>query len=237
VARSLSGDDGAWALTAYALNPSVLIETAGMGHNESIMIALALGGLLCYQNGRPWLAFIALLLSADIKQVTAALGLLLAVHFVFSLPDAKGRVRRALGILAMAIALEFMLWFPFWKGRQMFTPASQIIFDVHRLGPGASVASTKPTVAVGFAILVLIGAAMAARCRLVRVIDIATALMLVFVWFIFPWPFPWYLIPPLALLAVNSGAKIGRFLLFVTITRCAYLSGIYLSLHPLIGRR
>jgi len=188
-------------LVLYAWNPLVLLEIAGMGHNEALMVALALGGLLLASRGRPWLGFGLLVLSADVKQVTAVMALLFAVQFVAAAPHWRGRLRRMAGLLALAAAIELVLWAPFWAGPRTFA-ALETLFHPRVLVPGAR--SLEVGKALVFVAAVLAAAWKASRGGLKEATTLSALLMLAFVVFVFPWRFSWYVIPPLALLAVNA---------------------------------
>ena len=224
--RALHGD-GTLALALYAWNPVVLLEVAVMGHNDALMITLALAGLLLYVSGKPWWAFLALVLSADVKQVTAALGALLAVHFIFSLRDWRGRGKRALQLVALAVVVEGTLWWPFWAGRRTFSGSHELLFDLAQQQQSSQVPPAT-WVSIGiFLGLVLLAAALATRSRIERIVDLAGILMLVFAFSIFPWKLPWYLIPALALSAVNHRSWPSRLVLVTAIARSAVLAGLY----------
>src|SRR5262249_29248588 len=96
-------DDGVRAFTLYALNPLILFETAGMGHNEAIVVAFALAGIALAVRGHPWAALVALLLSADVKPVTASVALFFAARFIFLGEDTRSRAKRAAGVLAVGL--------------------------------------------------------------------------------------------------------------------------------------
>jgi hypothetical protein len=166
-------------------------------------------------------------LSADVKQVTAALGALLALHFIFSLSDWRGRGRRALQLMALAVAVEGTLWPPFWAGRGTFSGSHEILFELARAQQSPLVPPVTG-VSIGlFLGLVLLAAALATRSRIERIIDLAATLMLVFAMSIFPWKLPWYLIPSLAVSAVNYRSFPSRLILVTAIVRSAQLACLY----------
>jgi hypothetical protein len=198
-----------------------------MGHNDALMITLAIAGLLLYLSGKPWWAFLALLLSADVKQVTAALLALLALHFIFALPDWRGRGRRALQLLLLALAVEGTLWQPLWAGQRTFTGSHEILFDLARRQEGPLVAPVSWASLGLFLGLVLLAAGAATRSRVERIIDMAAILMLLFAMNVFPWKLPWYLIPALAVSAVNYRSWPSRLVLVTALLRSAVLAGLY----------
>jgi hypothetical protein len=234
VARALHGGDGNWAFAAYAWNPMVIVETASMGHNETVMLALALGGLLLVQRGRPLLGWTALVMSADVKQLTAALALLFAVQFVWSGAGARERVRRALSLAAVAAGVLVALWFPFWGGLQVFGSSRDLLFDGKKLLPPTGATAVKPWVAVTFVAVVIAAAVAAARARLPRVTELAAGLMLVFIVLVYPFRFPWYSMSPLVLFAVNARTRPRVMMFGVCVLWGAALTLQYaFALHPI----
>src|SRR5205085_2649874 len=90
--RAVDAGSSLRPLLVYAWNPLVIIESAGMGHNDTFMMALALGGLLLAQRQRPWLGFALMVLAADVKQVAGVVGLLFACQFLAAAPTARARL-------------------------------------------------------------------------------------------------------------------------------------------------
>ncbi len=62
-----------FAVLAVGLNPLVLIEGPGVGHNDITMIALMLGAVWLFMTRRPRTGALAIGLSAGIKYVTASM--------------------------------------------------------------------------------------------------------------------------------------------------------------------
>jgi hypothetical protein len=223
IARGLRRGDGSFAFAAYAWNPLVLYECAVSGHNEPVMIALALAGLLLFQRGRPWLAFVFLALSVDIKQVTAALALFLAVRFVFDPADWRRRSARALGLLGLVGAVAVVLWLPFWAGPKVFSTSHQLM----TAGSFSRIASLVFTAGI------LLMARFAAHAELARILDLAAGAIFVFVVVVFPFAYPWYSMTPLALLAVNAGTRPRLMALGVVALWGAMLTLQYTIIHGL----
>lgn len=71
------------ALTFFALNPLVIVETLVSGHNDSAMMFLALIGVLFLIQKKYILAFVLLLLSIGVKYATGFLLPLFVVIFLF----------------------------------------------------------------------------------------------------------------------------------------------------------
>ena len=233
LAIELHGGDGTWTVAAYAWNPLVLIESAAMGHNDTVMIFLALAGLLLAVRGRPWLGFAALVVSADIKLLTGVVALLFAVNFVAAAPDALARVRRAAGLAALTVAVMAALWIPFWDRWRAFATARQLLFDPTKV-QGASLGSARLAVAIAFAALLLVAVRQVVRAPLARLTGVAAGVMLAFV-VLFPWRWTWYSMPPLALFSLNHQTRPQRMLIGVVVLWGAILMLRYTFLHPPAG--
>lgn len=79
-----------------ALNPLVLVHVVGGAHNDGLMVALALGGVLAALTARPAVAGLALVASVGLKAAGA-------LYLPFALAGAQGR-RRLLAAAALAAA-------------------------------------------------------------------------------------------------------------------------------------
>jgi hypothetical protein len=225
-------DDGLRAFTLYALNPVILFETAGMGHNEAIVVAFALAGVALAVRGHPWAALVALLLSADVKPVTASVALFFAARFVFLGDDRRARALRAAGVLALGLATLAALWGPFWAGTTIFTTARAI------LAKGPELRLTAPARGASSASLLLFGAlvvactAWAARGTMSRVLDLSAAVGLVFLLWVFPWSLSWYALPPLALAIAAPRSRANTLVLLVTLGYGLLFMQRYATLRP-----
>ena len=225
--------DGLSAFALYALNPLILIETAGMGHNEAIVVAFALTGISLALRGHPWAAIVALLLSADVKNVTASVALFFAVQFIFQADGARMRVRRAAGVLALGVLVAVVLWAPFWRGNATFATARALINQGGGVRTGAPGQGTSVTSLALFGVLVAACAAFAARGSIARLLSSSAAVGLVFLIWIFPWAYPWYAIPSLALAIAARRSRANAFLVLLALVYGITGMQPYASLHPL----
>ena len=73
------GRSGLLPLCSSTWNPLALLETAGNGHNEMVMIGLALLGMVVIARGRTAAGFALVVASAHVKWITAALAGLVVV--------------------------------------------------------------------------------------------------------------------------------------------------------------
>ncbi len=106
------------AATLYTWNPLLLFTTAVDGHNDVLMMLLALLALYFAAQERWHLAFPALALSILSKYVTAILFPLL-LHYGWKRTRGSGRWQLVLGT-ALAGAVGAALLAPFWQGLDTF---------------------------------------------------------------------------------------------------------------------
>ncbi len=109
----------AWAAALYAWNPLALVETAGNGHNDILMVALLLLGVWLAQHGRWRAATLALALAALAKYFAA---LALPVYAVLLLRERRGwraRLAVAAQMGGLALVCAAALYAPFWAGGQV----------------------------------------------------------------------------------------------------------------------
>jgi hypothetical protein len=92
---------GLTAMTFFALNPLVLMEAIGNGHNDMLMLALMTLGLILWQRGQwAWAAF-ALTLATLVKITGLILMPLFGIAVLIGAPDWRTRFLRGLGIAAI----------------------------------------------------------------------------------------------------------------------------------------
>ncbi len=118
-----------------AWSPLFLLEGAGNGHNDLAMVALAVGGLLAYQRGRPWTGYLLLILAALVKY--SAL-LLVALVLLSWLRRQEGWRQRFLlvGKLALlGLALLVLANLPFWQGPQSVVQGLYVEMTHIRVSP------------------------------------------------------------------------------------------------------
>jgi len=113
VTRRLWPDRAAFAVAAFGLNPVVLFQSVGSGHNDLLVALCVVGGLALLASRRALLATAALTLGALVKATAGVPLVLLVIAAVARAP--RGRRLRALlshaavaGGLALAFALPFL---------------------------------------------------------------------------------------------------------------------------------
>jgi hypothetical protein len=111
---------------AYLWNPLLLVELAGEGHNDALLLLCAITTLSACAAGRPGVSVLAQLCGVLTKYVTI---LLLPPQLVYLWRTRQGgRARLILEMLAgmlIAGALAAVLYAPVWIGLQSFTGLAQ----------------------------------------------------------------------------------------------------------------
>ncbi|HEY3061647.1 MAG TPA: hypothetical protein VGL99_21970 [Chloroflexota bacterium] len=138
-------------LTAFALfawNPLLLLEIAGNGHNDALMLTLLLAGLVPIaqltvagsnqQRGRfAWVIGMLMLgLSVLVKYATLLVGVFATVIWARELRDWRARALWVGGTLLTSSAIALALYWPWLAGLQMLGPAFDEIngkFQFHSL--------------------------------------------------------------------------------------------------------
>lgn len=133
------------ALTFFALNPLVLMEAIGNGHNDMLLLALMTLGLVLWQREKWIWATVALTLATLVKVTGLILLPLFGIAVLVNSLDWKTRITRGLGMLAIFSVISliaFRLTGPFPDvfqgttkaifGRLGYTPSYMIrIFLIH----------------------------------------------------------------------------------------------------------
>jgi hypothetical protein len=100
------------ALAAWLLNPLVLIATAVGGHNDTLMLALALVGWWCLQRQQPFLALLALILAAHVK-LTALIWLPACGLWIIWRWGWRRALVTSLSGVAVGLAISWLLYAPY----------------------------------------------------------------------------------------------------------------------------
>jgi hypothetical protein len=204
---------GLLPLALIAWNPLALVETAGSGHNEMVMMGLALAGLLVMARGRSALGFVLLVASVHVKWVSAAVvGLVLIAH-LRDIDGLRARARQLAKLLAIAVAVTVILYVPFWAGSDSMSAVRRLMFE-SRNAAGEKVMRLGNL--LPFAAVVVLATALVTRYGRRFTLDMAAAVNLAFAVFVFNWLFPWYVLPALPLLAVGPLSKTNGVLLLAT---------------------
>ena len=106
---------GAWL---FAGNPLVMLEFAGAGHNDVVMMGWALAAVLAQLRGRMFIAVVCLGLAVLTKWTTL---LLAPAYLVWAFRPRELRVRAAVALVAgglVCAALAALLYGGDWRGRR-----------------------------------------------------------------------------------------------------------------------
>jgi hypothetical protein len=194
------GRSGALPLALVVLNPLILVETAGSGHNETVMLGLAL-----------------IVGSVHVKWVTATLAGLTALAW---LRDGRGlgaRARLLATLVFITVGLTVVLYLPFWAGRDLVTTTRRILVsgDADRQMHLARFIPFVATILSAIGVVVRFGEQ--------YLLEMAALACLAFVLFVFPWWLPWYLIPTFTLLAVGPFGRLNTVLFALTTVFAMFL--------------
>src|SRR5262249_3495454 len=94
----------------------VVWEAAGNGHNDIVMVCLAVAGVLALVRGRSGLAIVLLVASALVKFATILLLPFFLAYALRASPDRPEALRRAGVGPAAGAALAIVSSLPFWAG-------------------------------------------------------------------------------------------------------------------------
>ncbi len=237
VARALAGSGSERhadeARLWLAWNPLIVVEAAGSGHTESLMMLPALAGLLLLARGRPLRGAALLAVSTLVKWVTGVLLLLAALRELRSAAPER-RWRLALRLAGTAGLVVALLYLPFARG--LGSNGGIHAMALHGASSfGAVKASALPQWArmAAFAAVTLLGARFATGGDLARLVAVSSGLVLTFVLLVVPWLFPWYLMAPIVLAVVLPPGRSGGLLRLVSLGLGAGLMFYYAKLIPL----
>jgi len=121
----------------YAWNPLILIHSAGGGHNDVVMVFLALAALAFLLRGRKYWGFAFLTLSFLVKYVTVVL---IASYLIFRFRNRErdGAWARDVVAFALIFALLFAAFYlPFWAGFRTFSPLISNLKLRSAIAPGS----------------------------------------------------------------------------------------------------
>ena len=163
------------ALAFFALNPLVLLEAVGNGHNDMTMAAFVTLGLILWQRGKWMWAALALALASVVKLPALIFIPIFGLSLLIDAHTWKERFLRGLGVGAITLGIflvSYRLMGPFPNvfsgliqsfGRQSFSPAYTVYVIVHELSPRLSLLILPNTRYVFLLIYALIAAALLRR--------------------------------------------------------------------------
>ncbi len=220
-------------------NPLVLIEFAGAGHNDVLMLAGLLLGLWLYLRGWLRLACAAVALAAMVKLVALVVLPILLWHHITSLADWRARAWETARLAWPPSIVAALCLGPFWAGAATLGPVKE---SDHYYSSAAHIArimlewfiAPRPAgelVKGTIVAILLIGYALILRRtpgddrRLLAACTSALLLLIVL------WPFfvPWYCAWAVATVATLGSGRVGRRVLVLCLgASLSYLFQLYL---------
>ncbi len=239
LARQLNPANATRALLVYAWNPLILIETAGSGHNEAIMMTFALLGVLLLVRHRLAWGTIMLSLSVMITYLTALLAFFATVILLGQAATRRHTLKLAVRLGASAAGAIVVFYAPFWGGIQTMqellavgspfkTPVRVALREIVAqilAGDTLTLASARvaaePYVIGGLHLAFLILVLLLARGALLRakmspthpwsyMLDCWGIASLIYMTVVYGWNLPFYLVIPWATVAVGPVTRINQ---------------------------
>ncbi|AYG03288.1 hypothetical protein D7I44_06925 [Gryllotalpicola protaetiae] len=191
----------------FLANPLILIELAGEGHNDAVMIFFVV--LAMFATVRRWafVAVVAIALAVLVKASAAPLGLLVLVALVLWRRSARRLALELVAGVVVSAGAAVALFAPFWVG-----PATlNGLFTEAAAPPGLSIAGIvygilRPGTAE-IVLLALLVLPTVAACFLVRTVTgfiRACSIVSLLIFVLLPLEWPWYAALPSALLALGA---------------------------------
>jgi alpha-1,6-mannosyltransferase len=220
-ARALQG------VCLFALNPFVVYETAGNGHNDIVMVFFILLGLWALVRGRYSWAALALIAGGLIKFIPLLLLPVAVAVSLRALPDWRVRLRYVLVTGLSAVVIAVAAFAPFWRGGDilavqrrgtLFTTSVPALVQA-QLEAGLGVDASQRMVTAPAALLTAAAVGYqawrawrtpAGRADWLTPVRAATHILLFYLLFTCLWFQPWYTLWPLALAALLPEGAVAR---------------------------
>lgn len=238
--KKLAPERAAQGVVLFALNPLVIYETAGNGHNDIVMAFFVLGAVWAVVQRRFTLAALALTAGALVKFIPILLVPLVLAAGVQNLLTWRARGKFvALTLLACA-ALVIAAYVPFWRAdtdllgiqrrAALFTTSLPALAQVHLetwLGVTASQQFVGRAALVVTGVLVLVFTFLGIRLFLFErgdrgeglpqhFIKAAAQIITYYLLFTCLWFQPWYTVWPLALAALLPEGAFSRLIVLLS---------------------
>jgi hypothetical protein len=199
---------------AYLWNPAVLVETAGEGHNDSIMTLLAVGTVLLVLQRRVVAGALTMAAAVLTKYVPVLLVPVLLGYLWRRAEDKRSLLWRIAGGAVAGAGVAVALYAPYWAGRQTFAglgssgraghTGSTQTFMVEILSLVISEQTALRVVSFAAAATVLLAAiAIAVWVRAPTDLLRGIAVLIVIYTLLSPAYWPWYVVLPVAFLALS----------------------------------
>jgi alpha-1,6-mannosyltransferase len=214
---------------AYLWNPAVMVEAAGEGHNDALMALLVLLAVALTLQRRVAVAVIAMACAVLAKYLPLLL-VPLQVAYFWRHVEIKSRLlwQVAAGALA-AFTLSVAMFTPFWIGTQTLTGLGEsgraghtgstqtVLVEILSRVSGEAVALRLMSVGVAAAVVLMV-VLLTLRVRdAVGMLRMSAIVMVVSMLFAAPAYWPWYVILPVALLALVPHGRLLVLLVSVSL--------------------
>jgi alpha-1,6-mannosyltransferase len=220
-------------------NPLVLIEFAGAGHNDVLMLAGLLLGLWLYLRGWLRLAFGAVALAAMVKLVALVILPILLWHRLMALNSWRARIWETVRLAWVPAIVTALCLVPFWAGEATLGPVKE---SDHYYSSAGHIARIMlewflPPRPAGDLVKGTIVAILLVGYGLIlwrtpgddkRLLAACTSAMLLL---IVLWPFfvPWYCAWAVAMVATLGSGRVGRRVLILCLgATLSYIFQLYL---------
>lgn len=191
----------------FLANPLILIELAGEGHNDAVMVFFVV--LAVFATVRRWVfvAVVAIALAVLVKASAAPLALPILVALVLWRRSVGRLVLELAAGVVVSGAAAIALFAPFWVGPATLSG----LFNEAAAPPGLSIAGivygVLPAGTAAAVLLALLVLATTATCFLVRTVTgfiRACGIVSLVIFVLLPLEWPWYAALPSALLALGA---------------------------------
>ena len=108
------------ALLFYGWNPFVLTFVVANAHNDIIMLALVLAGILCYLDCRYLVGALCLTLATLVKFITLPILIVYVALVIRKQPGLRKKLGIGAGSFAIAGVVTVVSYLPLWAGRETF---------------------------------------------------------------------------------------------------------------------
>jgi hypothetical protein len=205
------GKGGLVAATLVALAPVMVIEAAGSGHNEALMMAFALLGVLLWRRQRFAAATVALTLSTLVKFVTGGLLGLLVLRALLRPEPGTRRGPLLVTVMLVGAAVTFALYAHFgWTPASWGAGATRDLLLRGRSVVGGDAPALFAARALLFGLVGLASVWAVWRSPRPVELELGAVLSLLFVLVVFEWRYAWYFIPAATLAAVAPPSAFRR---------------------------
>ncbi len=105
--------------------PLILLEFAGSGHNDVVMLCGLLLALWCYLRGQVRLSLVILTVAILVKSVALIALPFILWHYLMTIKGWPARIRAAARVLWLPAVVLVAIVAPFWAGEATFGPAHE----------------------------------------------------------------------------------------------------------------